>query len=64
MKKGTTCINSLIGKSGEKYIYFDNSCRRFTVLITTHKSKPKQIKIGKYKTLEEAVIVRNNYLNK
>lgn len=57
-------INSFIGASGEKYISFDKSRNRYSVIITTHKKKPKQLKVGHYKTLKEAVIVRDNFLNK
>jgi hypothetical protein len=48
------------GRTGEKYICMHN--RKFKVLITTHDIR-KQVHVGHFDTLEEAVRVRDTFLS-
>ena len=48
-------------KSGYKYIYFDNNKNMY---IIQRRKDNKQILIGSYKTLLEAITIRNNFLKK
>lgn len=60
---GQRWINKRIGKTGEKYISFDKGVKKFAVIVVTHQTEQRQKTIGRYKKIEDAIMVRDNYLN-
>lgn len=62
MKKGQQIgMNSAIGASGEKYIYFDKHRKKYCAILPTG-IIGKQKTLGRFNTLEDAVICRDKYL--
>lgn len=66
MKKGQRIglANHPLGKSGEKFISKRKRGEKpWAVRITTH-GTPKQITVGSFETIEEAIEARDKYLSR
>jgi hypothetical protein len=60
-KKGQrTGFNSRLPSTGEKFVYLRDST--YYVRVTTHDER-KDVYIGNFKTLSDAVAARDNYLS-
>jgi hypothetical protein len=60
-KGHSTGMNTDVGKTGEKYVSYDKSNRKYKVTITFPFGKQKTI--GYSTTLEGAIGLRDKYLN-
>lgn len=52
--------NHRIGKTGEKYIIFDKISRKYVIWISV--GEKKQLYVGRFSTLHEAITARDKYL--
>lgn len=64
MKKGKRIgmNKSKAGISGEKYIIFEKSIKRYWVMVPTNRIG-EQKKIGRFEKLEDAILCRDKYLS-